>query len=157
MLSGSKNNDCNTNAMAKEASRLHKKHAGISVYYIWPGLLSYLIKSSQLHPVKFLPPAFYQFALSQPSSVEGAWLLPPFFPLPSASQWLSQFSQLSLLLFLLLEGVPDPHTSQLSELFLSAWFSGNVQLSPLGDLVGFLISSELPNVSQNDLPEVAFW
>lgn len=86
----------------------------------------------------------YQSALSQVSSAGFVGL---FFVLLSAfSQLLSQASQLSSVLCLLLDAASEPQLSQLSELFF-AELSGMVQLSLLGDFLAFK-ELLLPKVSQ---------
>lgn len=88
----------------------------------------------------------YQFGSSQPSSAGTAG--GPAFLAPSAP------SPPSLWLFLL--GEAEPHTSQLSELLLSAEVSAQVQLSLLGDFRA-LADSVLPKVSQKLWSMALFW
>jgi hypothetical protein len=97
----------------------------------------------------------YQFWLSQPSStaVDGAAFLAALALLSPLA--ISQLSQPSLLLFLLLDAEPEPHTSQLSELLLPVEASAQVQLSLLGDFA--LGGSALPKVSQKLWSMVLFW
>lgn len=86
-------------------------------------------------------------ALSQDSSAGFVGL---FFDFPSAfSQLLSQASQLSSVLCLLLDAASEPQLSQLSELFF-AELSATVQLSLLGDCLAFK-ELLLPKVSQKSL------
>ena len=87
----------------------------------------------------------YQSALSQASSAGFVGLF--VFVLPSAfSQLLSQASQPSSVLCLLLDAASEPQLSQLSELFF-AELSAMVQLSLLGDFLAFK-ELLLPKVSQ---------
>lgn len=86
-------------------------------------------------------------ALSQDSSAGFVGL---FFDFPPAfSQLLSQASQLSSVLCLLLDAASEPQLSQLSELFF-AELSATVQLSLLGDFLAFR-EVLLPKVSQKSL------
>lgn len=99
----------------------------------------------------------YQSWLSQPSSTVGggvaflATLARPSPPPPQASP----LSLLSLILLLDADAEPEPHTSQLSELLLSAEASAHVQLSLLGDRWA-LAGSALPKASQKLWSRV-FW
>lgn len=98
----------------------------------------------------------YQSWLSQPSSTAGggaAFLATLALPSPPPPQ-ASPPSPLSL--FLLLDAEPEPHTSQLSELLLSAEASAHVQLSLLGDLWA-LAGSALPKASQKPGSKGLLW
>lgn len=96
----------------------------------------------------------YQSWLSQTSSAVGgaaflvALAVPSLVALAASSPPPHQASQPSpLSLFLLLDAEPEPHTSQLSELLLSAEASAHVQLSLLGDRCA-LAGSAVPKASQ---------
>lgn len=99
----------------------------------------------------------YQLWLSQPSSTWAGFGAAFLVTLGRPSPPPPQASPPSLLsLFLWLEGEPEPHTSQLSELRFSAEASAHVQLSLLGDLWA-AAGSVLPKVSQKLWGRVLLW